>query len=100
SKLSDAAASAAAHGGPKLPGNALSPAQDSVGAGLAVAKEVGKQVASGAAPKVGPEKAQALGLQQAHRDERGEDPAGRRLPFEDRTGPAILRRGHRRRAAR
>ncbi|MFI0261021.1 MFS transporter [Streptomyces sp. NPDC017056] len=65
SKLSDAAAAAAAHGGPKLPGSALSTAQDSVGAGLAVAKEVGKQVAQGAAPKVGPEKAQALGLQQA-----------------------------------
>lgn len=65
SKLSDAAASAAAHGGPKLPGDALSTAQDSVGAGLAVAKEVGKQVAQGAAPEAGPEKAQALGLQQA-----------------------------------
>ncbi|MFI2237670.1 MFS transporter [Streptomyces chrestomyceticus] len=65
SKLSDAAASAAAHGGPELPGSALSTAQDSVGAGLAVAKEVGKQIAQGAAPKVGPEKAQALGLQQA-----------------------------------
>ncbi|MEV5595109.1 MFS transporter [Streptomyces sp. NPDC052496] len=64
-KLSDAASAAAAHGGPKLPGSALSTAQDSVGAGLAVAKEVGRQVASGAAPKVGPEKAQALGLQQA-----------------------------------
>ncbi|MGK5546811.1 MFS transporter [Streptomyces sp. URMC 127] len=65
SNLGDAAAEAAAAGGPKLPEKALSVAQDSVGAGLAVAKEVGKQVAAGAAPKVGPEKAAALGAQQA-----------------------------------
>ncbi|MET9413912.1 MFS transporter [Streptomyces klenkii] len=65
SNLGDAAAEAAAAGGPKLPEKALTVAQDSVGAGLAVAKEVGKQVATGAAPKVGPEKAAALGAQQA-----------------------------------
>ncbi|EME99380.1 MFS transporter [Streptomyces mobaraensis NBRC 13819 = DSM 40847] len=65
SNLGDAAAKAAAAGGPKLPEKALSAAQDSVGAGLYVAKEVGKQVAAGAAPKVGPEKAAALGAQQA-----------------------------------
>ncbi|MCF3104739.1 MFS transporter [Streptomyces roseoverticillatus] len=65
SNLGDAAAEAAAAGGPKLPEKALGVAQDSVGAGLAVAKEVGKQVAAGAAPKVGPEKAAVLGAQQA-----------------------------------
>ncbi|MGI5340130.1 MFS transporter [Streptomyces sp. CA-181903] len=65
SNLGDAAAKAAAAGGPKLPEKALSAAQDSVGAGLYVAKEVGKQVTAGAAPKVGPEKAAALGAQQA-----------------------------------
>ncbi|WP_424891270.1 MFS transporter [Streptomyces sp. XH2] len=65
SNLGDAAAEAAAAGGPKLPEKALAVAQDSVGAGLAVAKEVGKQVAAGAAPKVGPEKAAVLGAQQA-----------------------------------
>ncbi|MEU7109354.1 MFS transporter [Streptomyces stramineus] len=63
--LSDAARKVAAGGGPKLPADALSTAQDSVGAGLAVAKEVGKQVAAGAAPKVGQEKAAAMGAQQA-----------------------------------
>ncbi|GAA2717221.1 MULTISPECIES: MFS transporter [Streptomyces] len=66
SNLGDAAAKAAAAGGPKLPEKALSAAQDSVGAGLYVAKEVGKQVAAQAAPKLGPEKAAALGAQQAH----------------------------------
>ncbi|GHG56216.1 MFS transporter [Streptomyces griseocarneus] len=66
SNLGDAAATAAAAGGPKLPEKALSAAQDSVGAGLYVAEEVGKQVAAGAAPKVGAEKAAALGAQQAH----------------------------------
>ncbi|MFE5870025.1 MFS transporter [Streptomyces roseifaciens] len=65
SNLGDAAAKAAEAGGPRLPEKALAVAQDSVGAGLAVAKEVGKQVAAGAAPKVGPEKAAALGAQQA-----------------------------------
>ncbi|MCC3766991.1 MFS transporter [Streptomyces sp. UNOC14_S4] len=65
SNLADAADKAAAAGGPKLPEKALSVAQDSVGAGLAVAKEVGKQVATGAAPKVGAEKAAAMGAQQA-----------------------------------
>ncbi|GHF50284.1 MFS transporter [Streptomyces mashuensis] len=66
SNLGDAAAKAAAAGGPKLPEKALAAAQDSVGAGLYVAKEAGKQVAAGAAPKVGAEKAAALGAQQAH----------------------------------
>ncbi|MGW1077101.1 MFS transporter [Streptomyces sp. NPDC002537] len=65
SNLGDAAAKVAAAGGPKLPEKALSVAQDSVGAGLAVAQEVGKQVAAGAAPKVGAEKAAAMGAQQA-----------------------------------
>ncbi|MEU1676473.1 MFS transporter [Streptomyces roseifaciens] len=65
SNLGDAAAKAAEAGGPRLPEKALAVAQDSVGAGLAVAKEVGKQVAAGAAPKAGPEKAAALGAQQA-----------------------------------
>lgn len=65
SNLGDLAAKAAAAGGPKLPEKALTAAQDSVGAGLYVAKEAGKQVAAGAAPKVGAEKAAALGAQQA-----------------------------------
>ncbi|MFC5721281.1 MFS transporter [Streptomyces gamaensis] len=65
SNLGDAAAQVAASGGPKLPEKALSVAQDSVGAGLAVAQKVGEQVAAGAAPKVGAEKAAALGAQQA-----------------------------------
>ncbi|MEU7132479.1 MFS transporter [Streptomyces sp. NPDC046261] len=65
SNLADAAAQAAAAGGPKLPEKALTAAQDSVGAGLYVAQEVGKQVTAGAAPKVGAEKAAALGAQQA-----------------------------------
>ncbi|MFI9719391.1 MFS transporter [Streptomyces sp. NPDC052396] len=65
SNLADAAHRAAAAGGPKLPAKALSAAQDSVGAGLYVAKEAGKQVAAQAAPKLGPEKAAALGAQQA-----------------------------------
>ncbi|MFI9205508.1 MFS transporter [Streptomyces sp. NPDC053048] len=65
SNLGDAAAKVAAGGGPKLPEKALSAAQDSVGAGLYVAEEVGKQVAAGAAPKLGAEKAAALGAQQA-----------------------------------
>ncbi|MEU4210806.1 MFS transporter [Streptomyces sp. NPDC026206] len=65
SNLADAAAEAAAAGGPKLPEKALSAAQDSVGAGLYVAQEAGKQVAAGAAPKIGAEKAAALGAQQA-----------------------------------
>ncbi|MEV5510763.1 MFS transporter [Streptomyces orinoci] len=65
SNLADAAHKAAAAGAPGLPGKALSAAQDSVGAGLYVAKEAGKQVAAQAAPKLGPEKAAALGAQQA-----------------------------------
>lgn len=66
SELADRAAASAADGGPRLPSDALSTAQDSVGAGLAVAQEVGKQVAAGAAPKVGAEQARVLGLEQAH----------------------------------
>ncbi|MBB5116888.1 MFS transporter [Streptomyces eurocidicus] len=65
SNLADAAAEVAAGGGPKLPEKALGAAQDSVGAGLYVAEEVGKQVAAGAAPKIGAEKAAQLGAQQA-----------------------------------
>ncbi|MBP2405277.1 MFS transporter [Streptomyces syringium] len=65
SNLADAAEKVATGGGPKLPEKALSAAQDSVGAGLYVAKEVGKQVTAGATPKMGAEKAAAYGAQQA-----------------------------------
>ncbi|MFG2223446.1 MFS transporter [Streptomyces sp. NPDC048644] len=65
SGLADSATAAAAKGGPKLPADALSTAQDSVGAGLAVAQEVGKQAAAGAAPKMGAEQARAFGMEQA-----------------------------------
>ncbi|WP_171166351.1 MFS transporter [Streptomyces sp. I05A-00742] len=65
SNLADAAEKAAAHGGPKLPERALTAAQDSVGAGLYVAREVGEQVAKQAAPKLGAQKAAEVGAQQA-----------------------------------
>ncbi|MEV4438792.1 MFS transporter [Streptomyces sp. NPDC049577] len=64
-KLGDAAAKAAAAGGPKIPPKALDAAQDSVGAGLYVAQKVGETVAAQAAPKVGLQQAEQLGAQQA-----------------------------------
>ncbi|MBB4891209.1 EmrB/QacA subfamily drug resistance transporter [Streptomyces olivoverticillatus] len=65
SNLADAAAKAAAHGGPKIPAKALDAAQDSVGAGLYVAQKVGETVAAQAAPKLGAQQAKSLGAQQA-----------------------------------